>query len=68
MKVKDLVKLLSGYNENCIIQLDFDTTNLNLRSTDYHGEYSNYNTLLGTIQLPTEYEYKQEPGADPGGN
>ncbi len=56
MKVEDLTKLLAGYDEKYLIQLEFDSRNLNIRSEDYIGEF-NPKTKKGTIDLPTEYEY-----------
>jgi len=54
--VEKLIKLLSKYNKKDFVQLDFDTTNLNIRSRDYVGDY-NPKTEIDTISLPTEYDY-----------
>ena len=57
MTVGEIRKLLARYDEKYLIQLEFDSRNLNIRSEDYVGEF-NPKTVIGTIDLPTEYEYR----------
>ena len=56
LTVGQLITLLQTYDNEKFVQLDFDTTNLNIRDTDYVGEEE---TAIGTIYLPTEYEYRK---------
>ena len=59
LTVGKLIKLLSKYNKDNFVQLDFDTSNLNIRDKKYNGRQC-FMEAEDTICLPTEYEYRPD--------
>ncbi len=56
LTVAQLIKFLEKQDGENFIQLDFDTTNLNIRNRKYIGRFGEE---IDTIFLPTEYEYRR---------
>ncbi len=56
--VGELIVMLTKYDKDLFVQLDFDTSNLNIRNRDYNDEVNQEE--IGTIDLPTEYEYRKK--------
>ena len=52
LTVAQLIKFLEKQDGENFIQLDFDTTNLNIRNRKYIGRFGEE---IDTIFLPTEY-------------
>ncbi len=58
LTVGQLIAFLQKHDKALFIQNDFDTANLNIRGKDYKGE--SMDDAIGTICLPSEYEYRPE--------